>query len=301
MQQQIDPPMKKKVSNRMAGAQTSAKPAVASGPDRSGAYYHYGLAHLYEEMAVNAGRSDYATQAIEEYKLALNADPNSPLLQNGLADLYFRLGRIQDAVNAAKDQVKLNPNDLDAHTLLGQVYVRSLSDTQGAQSAQTLELAIAEYETIARLKPDDIETKLLLGELYAANHESAKAEAAFKDAQKIDSDSEEVVLSMAKLYSDEGDTQRAADIISGVPQDDRTARMEFALGESYDRLKKTKEAAAAYRRLADIDPDNPDTQMALANALLEDDQLDEALKMFTWRYSGGGPDGRALADPDGNT
>jgi hypothetical protein len=39
---------------------------------------------------------------------------------------------------------------------------------QGAQSGEMLQLAIAEYETIARLKPDDIETKLLLGQLYAA-------------------------------------------------------------------------------------------------------------------------------------
>ena len=126
---QMDPPLKKTLRPRVTAAQpAAAKPAVASEPDRSSSYYHYGLAHLYEEMAVNDGRSDYATQAIEEYKLALNADPNSPLLQDGLADLYFRLGRIQDAVNAAKDQVKLNPNDIDAHTLLGQVYVRSLSD-----------------------------------------------------------------------------------------------------------------------------------------------------------------------------
>ena len=66
--------------------------------------------------AVNAGRPDYATQAVEEYKLALNADPNSAMLQDGLADLYFRLGRIQDAVNAAKDQVKRDPNDVDAHS-----------------------------------------------------------------------------------------------------------------------------------------------------------------------------------------
>ena len=70
--------------------QTSSQP----GPDRSSAYYHYGLAHLYEEMAVNAGRPDYATQAVEEYKLALDADPNSALLQDGLADLYFKIGRI---------------------------------------------------------------------------------------------------------------------------------------------------------------------------------------------------------------
>ena len=249
-------------------------------PDRSSAYYHYGLAHLYEEMAVSAGRQDYATQAVEEYKAALNADPNSAQLQDGLAQLYFRLGRIQEAVNAAKEQVKRDPNDVDAHTLLGQVYVRSLGDMQGPQSQQALAQAIQEYETIARLKPADIETRLLLGELYSANHESAKAEAEFKEAQQIDGNSEEVALSMAKLYSDEGDLQRAVAVLAGIPQDDRSAREEFALGQSYDRLKKSKDAAAAYKRSLDLEPDNPEVEMALANALLEDGQLDEALKMF---------------------
>lgn len=254
--------------------------APGNAPDRSSAYYHYGLAHLYEEMAVDGGRPDYATQAIEEYKLALNADPNSPLLQDGLADLYFRLGRVEDAVNAAKEQVKNNPNDVDAHTLLGQVYVRQLGDAQTPQSQQMLTQAIAEYETITRLKPDDLESKLLLGELYAANHESAKAEAQFKQAQTIDSNSEEVVLSMAKLYSDEGDLKQAAAVLAGVPQDDRSAREEFALGQSYDRLKKSKEAAAAYKRSLDLEPDNPEVEQALANALLDDGQLDEALTIF---------------------
>ena len=95
-----------------------------------------------------------------------------------------------------------------------------------------LQLAIAEYETIARLKPDDIETKLLLGQLYALNHDSAKAEAEFKDAQKIDADSEDVVLNMARLYSEKGDTQRAVDTLAAVPVDDRTARIEFCAGRT---------------------------------------------------------------------
>jgi len=258
-----------------------AAPSAAQGPDRSAAYYHYGLAHLYEEMAVSAGRPDYATQAIEEYKLALNADPNSVLLQDGLADLYFKIGRIPEAVNAAKDQVKRNPNDIEAHTLLGQVYLRSLGDMQGAQSGEMLKLAIAEYETIARLKPDDVETKLLLGQLYALNQDHAKAEAEFKDAQKIDANSEEVVLNMARLYGEEGDSQRAADTLSAVPAEDRTARMELALGEALDQLKKPKDAAAAYRRALDIEPDNPDAERALANSLLDDGQLDEAQKILS--------------------
>jgi tetratricopeptide (TPR) repeat protein len=276
---QVDPPIKKKAPPQSSRVVTGST-APTNEPDRSSAYYHYGLAHLYEQMAVDGGRPDYATQAIEEYKLALNADPNSTLLQNGLAELYFRLGRVQDAVNAAKDQIKRNPNDVEAHTLLGQVYVRSLGDMTGPQSQQTLAQAIAEYETIARLKPNDIEAKLLLGELYAANHESPKAEAEFKEAQKIDSNSEEVVLSMAKLYNDEGDLQRAAGVLAGIPQDDRSAREEYALGQAYDRLKKAKEAAAAYQRSLDLEPDNAEVEMALANALLEDNQLDESLKIF---------------------
>jgi tetratricopeptide (TPR) repeat protein len=252
----------------------------AADASRSSAYYHYGLAHLYEEMAINAGRPDYANQAVEEYKYALDADPNSAFLQDGLADLYFKIGRIKDAVTAAQDQIKRNPNDIAAHTLLGQVYLRSLSDTQGGQSGQVLQLAIAEYETIARLKPGDIESELLLGQLYALNHDSAKAEAAFKDAQKIDGDSEDVVLNMARLYSENGDTQRAVDTLSAVPLSDRTARIEYYLGSTLDQMKKPKEAAAAYRRSLELDPDNPDAQKALAKALLADEQLDAALTEF---------------------
>ena len=48
----------------------------------------------------------------------------------------------------------------------------------------------------------------------------------------------------------------------------------------YTSLKKPKEAAEAYRRSLDIEPDNPDAEHALASALLTDDQLDEALKIY---------------------
>ena len=253
-------------------------PAAAKTPDRAAAYYHYGLAHLYEDMAVNAGRSDYAAQAVEQYKLALDADPDSHFLQDGLADLYFKIGRIREAVSAAQDQVNKHPDDFEAHSLLGKVYLRSLGDMQSAQSGQMLQLAIAEYEKLAQLKPNDVETRLLLGQLYGLNHDSAKAEAQFKAAQGIDAGSEEVVLNMARLYSEQGDFSRAADTLSSVPVDDRSARIEFALGSTYDQLKKPKEAIAAYRRSLDLESDNLDAQRGLANALLADGQLDEALK-----------------------
>jgi tetratricopeptide (TPR) repeat protein len=86
---------------------------------------------------------------------------------------------------------------------------------------------------------------------------------------------------MARLYSEEGDNTRAAQAIAAIPVEDRTARMELALGSAYEQLKKYKDAAAAYKRAADDEPDNADAQKALSAALLEDGQLDEAAKVLS--------------------
>jgi tetratricopeptide (TPR) repeat protein len=255
----------------------STKPAET---DRGAAYYHYSLSRMYGELASANGRQDYATQAIEEYKLALGADPNSRMLQDGLPDLYFMLGRIREAVSAAQEQVTKHSDDVNAHQLLGKVYLRSLGDMQGPQSNQMLQLALKEYETIAKLKPNDLETRLLLGQLYGLNHDSAKAESEFKEAQRIDGSSEEVVLNMARLYTEQGQMEKAVSTLTSVPEDDRSARMEFALAGIYDTLKKPKEAAEAYKRSLALEPDNADAKRGLANALINDGKVDAAGKVY---------------------
>jgi tetratricopeptide (TPR) repeat protein len=250
-----------------------ATPAV----DHGAAYYHYGLAHLYEGMAVDAGRADYATQAIEEYKLALNADPNSTYLQTGLADLYFKLGRIREAIEAAQEQIKKDPNNLQAHTLLGRIYLRSLGDGNTPQSGEMLQLAITEYEMIVQLQPEDVENHLLLGQLYALNHDSAHAEIQFKAAQTADPNAEEATLNLARLYTDQGDLTHAIQILTAVPVTDRSAQMDAALGALYDQTHKAKDAIEAYRLALDQEPDNTDTRRALAQALMVSQQFDAAL------------------------
>jgi tetratricopeptide (TPR) repeat protein len=282
-----------------ARAQSDAQPAstaqpATTQPDHASSYYHYGLAKIYEDQAVANGRQDLATQAIEQYKLALEADPDSETLENGLANLYFRLGRIREAVSAAQDQINKHPDDVDAHMLLGHVYLRSLGDGQNPQSGEMLQAAIKEYETIAKLKPDDVETHLLLGQLYGLAHDSAKAESEFKDAQKIDPSSEEVVLSIARLYSEQGDLARAAKVIEGVPADDRSARMDFALAGIYDQLKQPKNAVKAYRAAVDEDPDNTDAKRGLAAALASSGQMDEAAKVYAQIVGNDPQDAQAL-------
>jgi len=253
-------------------------------PDRAQAYYHLALASGYEEQAVTEGRPELVTRAIEEYKLALNADPDSPQLNLALANLYFRTGRSREAESTARGLLKSSPDDIEAHKLLGRIYLRTLSEGQNAPATSptgnVLNLAITEYEKLVALQPNNVENRMVLGQLYTIKHDSKKAEEQFKTAQSMEPDSEEVVLNLARLYAESGDSEQAAKAIEAVPAANRTARMEDALGSTYEQLKKTKEAIAAYQRADNLEPGDARTLESLAHALLSDNQLDEALKQY---------------------
>src|SRR2546430_5517417 len=138
-----------------------SKPAPAAAPrkaDRAAAYYHYALAHMYEEQVAVYGRSELANKAIEEYRQAIDADPTSEYLTAGLAELYAKTGRIRDAVLEAQDIIKRDPNNLEARKLLGRIYLRSLGDMQASNngSQNVLKLAIEQYEQIVKIEPDNV-------------------------------------------------------------------------------------------------------------------------------------------------
>jgi tetratricopeptide (TPR) repeat protein len=263
-------------------AAASAQPAAkGKTPDRAAAYYHFALAHMYEEQVATYGRSELANKAIEEYRAAIDADPTSAYLTSGLAELYAKTGRIRDAVVEAQDIIKRNPNNLEARRLLGRIYLRSLGDMQaGSGSESILKLAIDQYEQIVRLQPDSMDDHLLLGRLYRLNNDLQKAENEFKTAVQIQPDSEEAVTTLAYLYNELGDTARATQVLSSVPNTERSAKLYSALGYTYEQQKQYKGAIEAYRHAIELDRDNLDAIRGLAQNLLNDGQADAALEQY---------------------
>src|ERR1700761_2227989 len=164
-------------------AAPDAKPAESKSPDskpaqvpprkvdHAASYYHYTLAHLYEEQVTAYGRSELANKAMEEYRLAIEADPSSEFLTSGLAELYVKTGRIRDAVLQAQDIIKRDPNNLEAHKLLGRIYLRSLGDMpgNGNGSENVLKLAIEQYEQIAKTEPKNWAATPFSGRPYRLN------------------------------------------------------------------------------------------------------------------------------------
>lgn len=256
-------------------------PAAPHKVDKGAAYYHYALAHMYEDQWSVYARSDLASKAIDEYRLAIEADPESQYLNAGLAELYAKTGRIRDAVQEAQDILKRDPNNLEAHKLLGRIYLRSLGDTQsGSGSDNVLKAAIDQYEQILKIEPDSADDHLLLGRLYQLNKDLTKAETEFKAAIKLQPDSEEAITTLALLYNDEGDAPRAAETLSSVPDSARSGKLYSALGYTYEQQKNYKKAIDAYRHAIELDRDNLDAIRGLADNLLNDNQTDAALEQY---------------------
>jgi tetratricopeptide (TPR) repeat protein len=279
----------------VAGQQPRATPASAppekptdadhSAPhkvDKAAAYYHFTMAHMYEEEMAAYGRSDLVTKAIEEYRLAMEADPTSEYLSSGLAEIYARTGRIKDAVGEAQDILKRDPKNLEAHRLLGHIYLRSLGEIQSgsSDSDQMLKLAIEQYEQIIKLDPTSVDDHIMLGRLYHADSQLQKAEEEEKTAVKLAPDSEEAVTALAMLYNEEGKAAKAAETLAEVPEAARSAKLYQALGETYDQQKEYKKAIDAYQHAIALDRDNLDAIRGLADSLQNDGQTDRALEQY---------------------
>jgi len=240
-------------------------------------------------------RTEFANKAIDEYKLALQNDPNSAYLNAGLASLYFHTNRIHEAINEAQQVIARDPNNVDARRLLGGIYLQLLGDTQTApQSREMLQKAIEQYEAIVRIDGNDVDSHLLLGRLYMLDKDLTKAEREFKTVLNERPANEDALSYLTYLYNEEGDPKKAASLIEAMPEQQRSAKVNAALGYSYEQLHQNKKAIDAYRKAVVADPENLDVQRGLAKNLASDGQYNEALKVYKQVHDGDPQDADTL-------
>ena len=222
-------------------AQTSAA-AAAQQTKRADSYYHFSLARLRDAE----GRF---TEAIDEYKKALDLDPKNSTLYSQMAQTYFRNSRAGEAVAAANKAVEINPDNIDAHMLLSQIYWQELISAKPRPTDVQINSAIHEYEEIIRIDPADPQAFLLLGQLYQIINQPDKAEEIYKKHLNVDPGSEEGVLALADLHVKADDNKGAAaileDFLKSRPDSDRAAK---ELGDAYFSLQEYGKAADNYER-----------------------------------------------------
>src|SRR5579863_5739303 len=260
---------------------SAAKPAnetPGATPDHARAYYHYMLARRYKELAGIQNRPDVVERAVSEFKQAIEADPDSLFLRVELADLYARAGRIPDAIQQAEAVLQVNPNQVEAHRLLADVYFRSLADQNQPEkkAKENLHKAIEELEAVTRIEPTDTNSFVLLGRLYKADNQNEKAEQVFKKVLNSDPGSTGALYNLAEVYVDQGDYADAISLLNKVPESEMDSRWLGLLGFSYSQNHDVDKAVATYEKALAQDPDNEEIERAYAEALMVSGKTAEA-------------------------
>src|SRR5215469_11051597 len=244
--------------------------------ERAQAYYHFSRGRLLDDQ----GQS---SQAIDEFKKALDLDPNNSLIYSEMAESYVRNNRVREALDNATKAIQLDQDNIEAHKLLSTVYLQTISRANAQQppTSETISNAVHEFEEIVRIDPTERQSFLMLGRLYQIKGDRDKATEIYKQFLGIEPGNEDGVTALAKLHMDAGNYKEAVDLleqfITQRPDSDGALQ---TLGEAYSDLQEYSKSADAYKRAAEIDPDDIEIKKAQAQSLFMADKFDDAVKLY---------------------
>jgi tetratricopeptide (TPR) repeat protein len=249
---------------------------------RAEAYYNFTLGHLYEIQYEQTSQSEYATRAIEAYKKAYSVDPQSPIIGERLAEMYWKAQRVHDAVTEANEILKRDPNDLATHRLLGRIYLRSLGDINSNSGAQSdvVAKAIAEFSEVHRLDPTDAESSLWLARLYRLHNEPERAEQVLRAMLQADPDNDAAMEQLTQLLLDENKSDEAIKLLETTTAHSPSPVLYDLLGDAYTQTKDYSKAEEAYRKAVELDPSELSHLRGLGQTLLSEEKYPEALSVY---------------------
>ena len=256
-------------------------PESAKVTARADAYYNFTMGHVYEQQYEQTGAGEYATRAIEAYKKAYAIDPQSPIIGERLAEMYWKAQRLHDAVTEANQILKNNPDDLPTHRLLALVYLRDLGDLNGpSMQGDKIDKAIQEYVAVHRLDPSDQEATIWLARLYRLHNEPDKAEDVLRGLLKDDPENDSGVEQLTQLLLDQNKSEEAIQLLNGLIERSPSATLYDHLGDAYTQTHEFAKAEAAYRKAVDLDPSELGHLRGLGQTLLSEEKYPEALSVY---------------------
>jgi tetratricopeptide (TPR) repeat protein len=220
-------------------------------------------------------------QALEAYRLAAEADPKSAAIPAEIATLNARANRTEDASRAAGQALAIDPENAEAHWVLGTIIAAELEGRaeagRPASPKPSIDTAIAHLERARPSRPLDAGLAMTLGRLYLTKRDYAKARELLDPVLDREPDHAEAAYLVAQAQLGAGDLDGAArsldTVIAAEPQFTRALidRADVAL-----RQRKWDDAAAAFGKASAAMPDRLDLKLRQASALLRGGKHDAA-------------------------
>jgi tetratricopeptide (TPR) repeat protein len=231
----------------------------ASGPQeeirtKAEAYYDFVMGHYYAQEYQITSRSDDANKAIDSLKKAFTLDPSSQQIGDELAEIYYQSQRVRDAVVEAQSILGKDPDNLPARRL--------------------------QYREIIRLDPADTDAALWLARLYRLQNDQDNAGKVLKTLLAREPANENAVEQLTQLLLDEGKSQEAIASLQGILQRAPTPKLWELMGDAYNQTHDLTNAEQAYRKAAESAPGDINRRKDLAQTLLAEEKYPEALEQF---------------------
>jgi tetratricopeptide (TPR) repeat protein len=220
-------------------------------------------AETYLSQAQNLADEGKYTQALAEYKKAINADPQNPSAYLAAARLYIYSGDYAQAIENASNAVLLNPSSSAGEAIKG--FAQGLQgdylDSEGSLD-RAIELdpgnatAYAYYSIVLSQKV--IAGDEVLGDLDQAIEASRNAQSIAPDAMETHW-ARGNVLEITSNYED-----AVAELQQAIALNDNIADLHIALGRNYRYLQENDKAVEEYTRANALNPSSayPETLIA---------------------------------------
>lgn len=160
-------------------------------------------------------------KALEEFKVAVEGNPNDLYSQFQLAYSYEQKGQLDNAFNQYKEILKIKKESADAHYSMGRILVQK----------KELDKAITEFETAAKMDSDFTSVRVDLANAYTQKKDFEKALATYDELEKIMSN-------------------------TGKPDTFYLSRLHVEKGKIYKQMGKTSEAKAEFTKALELNKDN---------------------------------------------
>jgi len=154
-----------------------------------------------------------------------------------------------------------------------------VTEASGGQS-EFLPRAIEQYREIYRLEPTDSESALWLARLYRLHNDHDKAEEVLRGILKDDPENEAAVEQLTQLLLDQGKATDAVALLEGLTKRSPSPGLLDLLGDAYAQAKQLAKAEQAYRKAMALDPSELSHQRGLAQTLLAEEKYSDALAAY---------------------
>ncbi|MCA1561693.1 MAG: tetratricopeptide repeat protein [Acidobacteria bacterium] len=257
--------------------------AVMAAPAAAGARHQKpdstaGYYFLLGRHLESAGKID---EAIDAHKRAIELDPTSAELHAELAGLFARQDRVFDSVRAAEAALERDPANREANRILGSIYAALVEQRRklraGDVTSQYASRAIASLEKARREGVPDAGLELTLGRLYVQTRAYTQAIPALRRVVDDQPGYTDAAFLLAMAQEAVGEPDAAISTLeTTLLYSPSFFRGRVRVAELHEKQGRWTEAAAAYAKAQALNTAASDLTARRAAALINAGRAAEA-------------------------